>query len=293
MPIKSDLAKRNKDLFSRQPPTWCPGCGLYGILEALKRAAVSLELEPAEIVVVTGIGCHGRFPNYFLSYGFHGLHGRVVPVASGIKMVNPKLKVIGISGDGDAYSIGLNHLLHAARRNSNILIIVPNNRVFALTQGQASPTSPRGFVSISTPFGTVETPLDGLKLALGAGATFIARGFSGEVDHLVSLFKAGLSHSGFALIDVLSPCITYNKINTYDWYKKRIEILPSTEEVANDKEQAWRWLNREDRFVLGILYMEVRDSFEQLILSDSKRAIAHLELHPEKEKVFRLMEKFI
>lgn len=283
---------KNKELFSRQQPTWCPGCGLYGILEALKRAAASLKLDPASIVIVTGIGCHGRFPNYFMSYGFHGLHGRVVPVASGIKIVNPKLKVIGISGDGDAYSIGLNHLLHAARRNLSLLIIVVNNRVFALTQGQASPTSPRGFISISTPYGTVEPPLDGLKLALGAGATFIARGFSGEVDHLAFLIESGLNHRGFALIDILSPCVTYNKINTYDWYKKNIEILNQKRDFPHDLNQAWSWLNREDKFILGVLYAETRESFEEMILPDKNKPIAELELKPEIEKVVRLMEKF-
>jgi len=283
---------RDKEIFSRQKPTWCPGCGLYGILEAMKRAACSLELDPASIVIVTGIGCHGRFPNYFLSYGFHGLHGRVVPVASGIKIVNPRLKVIGVSGDGDAYSIGLNHLLQAARRNIGLLIIVVNNRVFALTQGQASPTSPRGFISISTPFGTVEPPLDGLKLALGAGATFIARGFSGEVDHLAFLLESGLKHRGFALIDVLSPCVTHNKINTYDWYRKHIEILNQKDVFPADLSQAWSWLNQDDRFVLGVLHARQEETLEELILPDRDRAIAELELRPEIERVRLLMEKF-
>ncbi len=285
-------AIKNKDSFSRKPPTWCPGCGLYGILEAMKRAAVSLQLDPASMVIVTGIGCHGRFPNYFLSYGFHGLHGRVVPVASGIKLVNPELKVIGLSGDGDAYSIGLNHLLHAARRNLSLLILVVNNRVFALTQGQASPTSPRGFISISTPQGKVEPPLDGLKLALGAGATFIARGFSGEVDHLAFLIERGLNHRGFALIDVLSPCVTYNKINTYDWYKKHIEILNQHKSMPEDLNQAWSWLNREDKFILGVLYSATRETLEEMILPDKRKTIAGLELRPEVEKVMALMEKF-
>lgn len=283
---------RNKDIFSRQKPTWCPGCGLYGILEAMKRAAFSLELDPASVVIVTGIGCHGRFPNYFLSYGFHGLHGRVIPVASGIKIVNPRLKVIGLSGDGDAYSIGLNHLLQAARRNVGLLIIVVNNRVFALTQGQASPTSPRGFISISTPFGTVEPPLDGLKLALGAGATFIARGFSGEADHLAFLIESGLKHRGFALIDVLSPCVTYNRVNTYEWYKKHIEILNQKDSFPADLSLAWNWLNREDKFVLGVLYAREEETLEELILPDKERPIAELELKPEIEKVRLLMEKF-
>lgn len=283
---------RGPDLYSLHAPTWCPGCGLYGILEALKRASSSLRLDPAQMVIITGIGCHGRFPNYFRSYGFHGLHGRVMPVATGIKLVNPSLKVIGISGDGDAYSIGLNHLLHAARRNIGLLAIVVNNRVFALTQGQASPTSPRGFVSISTPFGTVEPPLDGLQLALSAGATFVARGFSGEVKHLAEIMRRGLEHRGFAIIDILSPCVTHNKVNSYDWYKKHIELLPLTNDLPGDKNQAWQWLAEPERFVLGILYAEERASFEELVLPDSKSPIAHLKLEPEKERIRELMEIF-
>ncbi len=283
---------KRSDPYSLHPPTWCPGCGLYGILEALKRAASSLALDPAQMVIVTGIGCHGRFPNYFRAYGFHGLHGRVMPVASGIKLVNPSLKVIGISGDGDAYSIGLNHLLHAARRNIGVLAVVVNNRVFALTQGQASPTSPQGFVSISTPFGTVEPPLEGLELALSAGATFVARGFSGEVNHLAGLFRRGLAHRGFGIIDILSPCVTHNKINTYDWYKKHIKLLPLTDELPQDRKQAWEWLAEREKFVLGILYQEERASLEELVLPDPSRPVAHLELKPEAERIKELMEIF-
>jgi len=281
-----------RDLFTLLRPTWCPGCGLYGILEALKRAASSLGLDPASVVLVTGIGCHGRFPNYFRSYGFHGLHGRVMPIASGIKMVNPDLTVIGLSGDGDAYSIGLNHLLHAARRNIGILAVVVNNRVFALTQGQASPTSPQGFVSISTPFGTVEPPLDGLQLALSAGATFLARGFSGEVGHLTHLIARGLKHRGFGLIDILSPCVTHNKINTYDWYREHSEILDLTNNLQPDKNQAWHWLTQPDKFFLGVLFEEERESFEELVLPDLNQPIAHLDLKPEPEKIRQLMEIF-
>lgn len=283
---------RRSDPYSFLSPTWCPGCGLYGVLEALRRAAGSLRLDPAQMVIVTGIGCHGRFPNYFRCYGFHGLHGRVMPVATGIKLVNPGLKVIGLSGDGDAYSIGLNHLLHAARRNIGVLALVVNNRVFALTQGQASPTSPQGFVSISTPFGTVETPLEGLALALSAGATFVARGFSGEVNHLAEIIRRGLTHRGFAIIDILSPCVTHNKINTYDWYKKHIILLPLSKELPQDRKQAWQWLSEPEKFILGVLYKEERASFEELVLPDREKPIAHLELKPDVERIRGLMEIF-
>ncbi len=161
-------------------PTWCPGCGNYGILNALKKSALELDLKPHKIVVVSGIGCSGRINNYFKCYGIHGTHGRPLPIASGVKIVNPELTVFAVSGDGDAYSIGMGHFLHTLKRNPDIVYLVANNQVFALTRGQASPTSKFGFISVSTPYGTKEYPIDGVKLALAAGGTFIARGFSGS-----------------------------------------------------------------------------------------------------------------
>ena len=235
---------RTKEDYHLENPTWCPGCGLYGIFDALKRAAVHLDIEPSQMVIVTGIGCHGRLNNYFKAYGFHGLHGRTLPVATGVKLSNPRLFILGISGDGDAYSIGLGHFVHSVRRNIGITYLVVNNSVFALTQGQTSPTSAMGYISISTPYGSKEYPLDGPQLALAAGGTYVARGFSGEVAHLANLIEKGMTHKGFSLIDILSPCVTHNKVNTYEWFKKNIDFLDRDSSYnPRDKKQTLERVN--------------------------------------------------
>ncbi|MGB7296612.1 MAG: 2-oxoacid:ferredoxin oxidoreductase subunit beta [Candidatus Aminicenantales bacterium] len=284
---------KEKRRFQLTSPTWCKGCGLFGVFEALKAAAASLDLEPEHLVVVTGIGCHGRLINSFRAYGFHGLHGRAIPVATGIKLVNPLLQVLAVSGDGDAYSIGLGHFLHALRKNVGLTYIVVDNRTFALTQGQASPTTDFGAVTISTPFGSKDFPIDGPALALGAGGTFIARGFSGEVSQLASLIERGMKHGGFALIEVLSPCVTHNKVNSYDWYRKHIvsvEDIPGYS--PQDKAKAWEALSNPERIAVGLIYEEGKPSFEELILPDRQRPIASLDLRVDRPRLQRMMERF-
>jgi len=284
---------RNKHYFHLEDPTWCPGCGIYAIFDALKRAVVTLGLDPEQLVVVTGIGCHGRLNNYFKAYGFHGLHGRVLPLASGIKLSNPKLHVVGVSGDGDAYSIGMSHLIHAVRRNSSLTYIVANNQIFALTQGQASPTSNTGFVSRSTPYGSKESPVDGLQLTLAAGGTFIARGFSGEPSHLASLFVKGMSHKGFSVIDVLSPCVTQNKVNTYGWLKKRVYKLEEDPDFnPKDKKQALERVYAQGKVPLGLIYQEERAPFEELVLPDKDIPLAFSDLKVNNHEFEKILELF-
>ena len=267
---------KNKQDYHLEDPTWCPGCGNYAIFDSLKNAALSLNINPEQMVIVTGIGCHGRFNNYFNAYGFHGLHGRVLPAATGIKLVNPSLKVVGVSGDGDAYSIGIGHFIHALRRNISITYLVVDNRIFALTQGQTAPTFRMGFVSRSTPYGSKELPLDGPQLALAAGGTFIARGFSGNPKHLADLIEKGMEHKGFALIDILSPCVVQNKVDTYNWFRENIYYL---EEEANynplDRDMAWKKLSSGNKIGVGIIYEEERDSFEDLVLPDVRRSVVN------------------
>jgi 2-oxoglutarate ferredoxin oxidoreductase subunit beta len=282
-----------KNLFQRASPTWCPGCGLYGVFDALKRAAAALDLEPENIVTVTGIGCHGRMNNYFLGYGFHGLHGRTMPLATGVKLANPGLRVIAVSGDGDAYSIGLGHFIQAVRKNVGITYIVSDNRVYALTQGQVSPTSDFGAVTLSTPFGSRDFPIDGPTLALAAGGTFIARGFSGEVAELASLIERGLRHKGFSLINVLSPCVTHNKVNTYDWFRKHIVHLSGEPGYdPRDKQMAWAALHQPEKIATGIIYEEDKPSFEELVLPDPQRPIGLSELEVAADRLDKIMEKF-
>lgn len=279
--------------YHRQDPTWCPGCGIFGIFAALKKAASSLGLDPEEMVIVTGIGCHGRLSNYFKAYGFHALHGRTLPVASGVKLSNPGLSVVAVSGDGDAYSIGLNHLIHSVRRNVSITYLVVDNRVYALTQGQTSPTSSIGFVSVSTPQGSKELPLDGPRLALASGGTFIARGFSGNPVGLTSLLKRAVKHRGFSLVEVLSPCVTHNKVNTYQWFKDSIEWLDKDQSYnPKDKNQAFEKLNQEKKIPVGLIYVEDRPSFEDLVLPDKERPIALSELKVDVESLEEIMSTF-
>jgi len=284
---------KEKESYHRLNPTWCKGCGLYGVFDALKRAAAALGLEPEDLVIVTGIGCHGRLNNYFHAYGFHGLHGRTMPVATGIKLVNPRLQVVAVSGDGDAYSIGLGHFIHALRKNVGLTYIIVDNRIYALTEGQASPTTDFGMVTLSTPLGSKDFPIDGPSLALAAGGTFIARGFSGEVAHLASLIERGMKHDGFALIDILSPCVTHNKVNSYDWYKKHIvhvEDLPGYS--PRDKAKAWEVLSNPEKIAVGLIYEEDKPSFEELVLADREKPIASLDLKVDAPRLGKIADRF-
>ncbi len=281
-----------EDKYHLNDPTWCRGCGIYGLFAALKQAAVSLQIPPEQVVIVTGIGCHGRLNNYFNSYGFHGLHGRALPVATGIRLSNSSLTVLAVSGDGDAYSIGIGHFIHACRRNVNITCIVVNNRVYGLTQGQTSPTSQKGYVSVSSPFGSKEMPLDGPLLAIISGATFVARGFSGDPKHLTSLITKGITHNGFSLIEVLSPCVTHNKINNTKWFKENVVYMDdSTHYRAEDRTTALEALMDKSKIPIGLLYRKEQPSFDDLSLP-SDRPIGLLELDVDAKKLKALMEDF-
>jgi len=284
---------RTKLDYHLEDPTWCPGCGIYAIFDALKSAVVSLKIEPEQLVIVTGIGCHGRLSNYFKAYGFHGLHGRVLPVATGIKLSNPELHVVAVSGDGDAYSIGMGHFIHTLRRNISITYLVVDNRVYALTQGQTSPTSSLGFVSKSSPYGSKEYPLDGPQLALAAGGTFIARGFSGYPSHLAVLIEGGMSHNGFALIDVLSPCVTQNKVNTYGWFKKNIyRVEEDSSFNPRDKKKAWERASVGGKIPVGLIYQEEKSSFEELVLPDREKPLVFNDLKININKFERILKRY-
>lgn len=212
-------------------PDWCPGCGDFSVLSALQVALAELGLEPHKVAIVSGIGCSSNLPGFINTYGMHTLHGRALAVATGLKLANHELTVIATGGDGDGYGIGGNHFLHTMRRNMDLTYIVMDNQIYGLTTGQCSPTSVKGMKTKSTPFGNIENPINPIPLAIVSGATYVARGFSGKQKHLVELIKGGILHKGFALIDVFSPCVTYNKDNTYPWFNQRIKIL---EEQGHD-----------------------------------------------------------
>ena len=210
---------------TREKPQWCPGCGDYGILAAVKNAIVGLELNPKDIVVASGIGCGSKIPHYIRTYGYEGIHGRPLPLASGIKLANRKLTVLAIGGDGDGYGEGVEHFTHIARRNYDLTYIVQNNQIYGLTTGQASPTTQQGQKTKSTPFGVLETQFNPLASSIINGATYVARGFAGDLNHLTELIKGAITHKGFALVDVFQPCVSFNKHNTYQWFQERVYKL--------------------------------------------------------------------
>ena len=213
------------DFETPNQPTWCPGCGNFNLWKSLKTAYSEFGLPFEKLAVVWGIGCHGNGADFTRAQGFHALHGRALPTATGLALSNPDLKVVVEMGDGDGYGIGLGHFLHSVRRNIDMTAIVHDNQVYGLTAGQTSPTSDIGMRTISTPSGVLEKPVNPIGLALAQGATFVARGFTGDVAHLTDLFVAALRHKGFALVDVFQPCVTFNKVDTGTWFRERVYKL--------------------------------------------------------------------
>jgi 2-oxoglutarate/2-oxoacid ferredoxin oxidoreductase subunit beta len=234
------------ELKGKVDPDWCPGCGDFGVLAALQKAVVELQIQPCNIVTISGIGCSSNLPGYMNTYGMHTLHGRALAVATGVKLANHVLTVVVTGGDGDGFGIGGNHFIHTMRRNVDLVYLAMDNQIYGLTTGQVSPTSRIGMKTKSTPFGSVEGPINPISLALAAGATFVARGFSGEQKHLTDLIKRAIQHKGFSFIDVFSPCVTYNHDNTYSWFKQRVKKLeddpsydPANWIAAMEKSQIW------------------------------------------------------
>ena len=245
-----------EDYRSDDPIAWCPGCGNFPILEALKDALVQLRKRPSEVLIVSGIGQASKLPHYLRCNAFNGLHGRTLPVATGIKLANHELTVLAVGGDGDGFAEGGNHFIHAMRRNIDITYLVHDNRVYGLTKGQASPTSDLGYVSKTTPGGALYPAMNPLLLAVASDCSFVARGFSGDKEHLSGLIREGLEHKGFAFIDILQPCVTFNRVNTYQWYQKRVHRIedepqydPGNRTMAFERAQEWG-----NRIPIGIIY---------------------------------------
>jgi len=247
--------------FGNYETAWCPGCGNFSILKAVKKALTDSELRPHEVLFVSGIGQAAKTPHYLNANVFNGLHGRSLPVATGAKLANPDLNVIVESGDGCNYGEGGNHFLAAIRRNINVTLLVHNNQVYGLTKGQASPTSSEGFVTKAQPDGTMSSPFNPVAVAVAMRAGFVARGFSGMIDHLSGLIQQGISHRGLAIIDILMPCVSFNKVNTLSWYKERCEPLPSSYDATDWTKAmgtAYEW---GDRIPVGVIYKNNRPSF--------------------------------
>ncbi len=246
-------------------PDWCPGCGDFGVLSSLKKATLEKDIKSHEMLLVSGIGCSSNLPGYVNAYGVHSLHGRALPVATGAKLANHQLKVVITGGDGDGFGIGVGHFIHAMRRNLDLTYVVMDNEIYGLTTGQASPTTMKDHKTKTTPRGNVEQPINPLMLALVSGATFVARAFSGQPAHLTALIEQGIAHKGFAFIDVFSPCVTYNKLNTYKWFKERIYKL---EDEAPDRDPTdfsdamSTAMEFDDRIPIGLIYKVEKPTYE-------------------------------
>ncbi len=262
-----------RDFTSRYSSTWCPGCGNFGILNALKKACGQLDLDLEKTVQVTGIGCSSKIAQYTNMYRIETLHGRTMPVATGVKLANHALTVIVNGGDGDGMGLGMGHFVHTARRNLDISYYIHNNQIYGLTKGQSSPTSELGAVTkfSPAPLGNVERSVNIVRLALSVGATFVARSYAGDIDHLAALMVAAVRHKGFAVVDILQPCVSFNKLNSYEWYQKRIYHLESLENYDPANQQKALQVGAEwgEKIPVGLFYQEQRPTLEESLLPAS------------------------
>jgi 2-oxoglutarate/2-oxoacid ferredoxin oxidoreductase subunit beta len=278
-------------------PDWCPGCGDFSVLSALQTALFELGLQPHQVVVISGIGCSSNLPGFINTYGMHTLHGRSLAVGTGLKLANHELKVICVGGDGDGYGIGGNHFLHTMRRNVDITYIVMDNQIYGLTTGQTSPTSAKGMKTKSTPHGSVENPINPMPLAMVGGATYVARGFSGKQKHLVEILKGAITHKGFSLVDVFSPCVTYNKDNTYQWFNPRIKMLEEQKHDPSDFQGALQKAYQFDEEIpIGLLYKNSElPSLEDLepVLHDGSGPLALRKLGISKEQADAIVQELL
>lgn len=256
-----------EELTVKEKPQWCPGCGNYAIHTALKSALSELGISREKVVIATGIGCAGKSNHYINTYGYESLHGRAIPIASGIRLANHELTVIAEAGDGDIYGIGSAHFLHAFRRNINMTCIVHDNGIYGLTTGQASPTTQKGMKTKSTPHGSIEVPFNPIMVAISAGGSFIARTFAGDILHMKEILKQAIMHKGFAFVDILQPCVTFNKLNTYQWWQQRIYKLENANHDTQNKTAAFEKALEEittnyAKIPIGIFYKEERATYE-------------------------------
>ncbi|HHS2927312.1 TPA: 2-oxoacid:ferredoxin oxidoreductase subunit beta [Staphylococcus argenteus] len=284
-----------KDFRNNVKPNWCPGCGDFSVQAAIQKAAANIGLEPEEVAIITGIGCSGRLSGYINSYGVHSIHGRALPLAQGVKMANKDLTVIASGGDGDGYAIGMGHTIHALRRNMNMTYIVMDNQIYGLTKGQTSPSSAIGFVTKTTPKGNIEKNVAPLELALSSGATFVAQGFSSDIKGLTKLIEDAINHDGFSFVNVFSPCVTYNKINTYDWFKEHLINVDDIENYdSEDKQLAIKTVIEHESLVTGIVYQDKETpSYESQIKELDDMPLAKKDIQITEDTFNTLTEQFI
>lgn len=284
-----------KDFRNNVKPNWCPGCGDFSVQAAIQKAAANVGLEPEDVALITGIGCSGRLSGYVNSYGVHAIHGRALPLAQGVKMANKDLTVIASGGDGDGYAIGMGHTIHALRRNMNMTYIVMDNQIYGLTKGQTSPSSAPGFITKTTPKGNIEQNVAPLELALSSGATFVAQGFSNDIKGLTKMIEDAIQHDGFSFVNVFSPCVTYNKINTYDWFKEHLTNLDEIEGYdTSNKQQAIQTVLEYDSLIKGIVYQDTETpSYESQIEDFESTPLAHQSLELDASQFESFTKQFV
>lgn len=253
------------DKYRGRKPAWCPGCGNFGIRGAFMRALSESRIEPHEVIAVSGIGQSGKLPHYVKCNTFNGLHGRTLPVATGIRLANHKILTVAFAGDGDCYGEGGNHLIHAIRRNINVKLFVHDNQVYGLTKGQASPTSMVGMTTRTQPFGSLSEQFNPISMAIALNCSFIARAYVGEQDQLVRIMKAAFNHDGFCLVDILQPCVTFNRINTFKWYGERVYDTGEGHDPANRTAALQLAMESDDRIPTGVIYRNERRTYESMV----------------------------
>lgn len=274
--------------YKGQTPAWCPGCGNFSILKTFKDAVAGLGIEPHQFTVVSGIGQAGKFPHYIRCNTFNGLHGRTLPVATGIRLANHEMLVIAVAGDGDCYGEGGNHLIHAIRRNINVKLFVHDNQIYGLTKGQPSPTSIEGMVTKNQPFGVFSEQLNPVALAVALDCSFVARGFAGDMEHLRGLMKEAINHKGFTLVDILQPCVTFNKINTYEWYRQRVYRIESGYNPEDRIEAFKKALEWGERIPTGVIYRNQRHTYEEMIPAIQKEPLVRrADLNPDIQEIIQ------
>ncbi|MEM4367387.1 MAG: thiamine pyrophosphate-dependent enzyme [Candidatus Anstonellales archaeon] len=255
-----------KDFTPKENPQWCPGCGNFAIINSIKAALAKMQVDPEDVVVVSGVGCSGKSSHYINTYGFEGLHGRTLPLAAGVKLTNHDLIVIAEGGDGDGYGIGMGHFVHSLRRNLDLTYIVHDNQIYGLTTGQTSPTTLKGMKTRTNPEGAVEEPIHPVELALSCGGSFVARAYAGDLPHMVNIIVEAIRHKGFSFVDVLQPCITFNKMNTYAWFQERVYKLEEAGHNPKDWNAAMEKAREEietnyKKLPIGIFYKEERPTY--------------------------------
>ena len=250
------------DYKGKVKPSWCTGCGNHAVLMALKKAMAQLNYQTHETAIVSGIGCSSRFPFFMSTYGFHSIHGRALPVAIGLKQANPKINVIAVGGDGDGLSIGGNHFIHAGRKNPNITYIMMDNEIYALTKGQCSPTSRIGTTTKCNPYAWTADRINPVLMALSFNASYVARGYSADVKQLEKLIIGGLQHEGFSFIHIISPCVQYNKVSSFEKIKEIVRELPNDHDLT-DRVNAMKYAFSSDGLYTGVFYKVQRPTYEE------------------------------